>query len=758
MRTIGKLSGFASIGTLGAGSHQRGSVLIYLIVLMVMFTMLGVGMMSMFSSSVLSIFAPSSSRRAQYLAESGLRYTISEVRNALSMAAKEAVLTAIDDGSVNGKTFNVVAGMESFNVRVYPYFTKPTAGSGTNIITATVSNSGFPPNFAIPTASDGSNVARLYIGQPYATISSASGATPGSKAVTYTLSANVTFSTGAMTTLAFPTTNTSQANLVKGSTLNLNINAVSGLSQKNGEFMAIAPGSAVDGKVLSYQSAQVAQVGGNTVVQLNNLNWRHPDASFTFPAGTYLSFRAAARLDSTGLHGQTTNVQTDYLTLFSSTSSGGGPPANETPQALPATASGFSGNLDALDVTQAGNPSRVVVSGYIATGGTHAYWAAFQHLGDLYSYTSPDPNDSSCTIGFFAAPIATGISDNLRNVWMQYNQLNYDVQVKHGWDLNLPYTTQGVTVRWHENPNCAANVTCPANNAYCCYQGYGISFMRFNSRSTCSSDLIPNTIKPCSLGAFLCSLFPNWDQNKLLLVLWEQKVNDTTYAVTKDWLAYTILGYPTTQCIPPAVRSPADPDQKVTGNQGWPDGLLNDDASIVVRVEDKFVNSVRYTDIKVFYGDGSPQTFVNDSRVLDSIATNKERGRYYPQWTEVGNPGGTNPVINPQWPTNNFGLNASNKIAYWYSNLTTSDYFTLGSNAPTAPFNTVTLTRNTTPRAGFSAVNLLTDGATIRTTDYVLDSFPGSRKEIGLFAMGDLNGTNHTVAFDDFYIQILGGN
>ena len=71
----------------------------------------------------------------------------------------------------------------------------------------------------------------------------------------------------------------------------------------------------------------------------------------------------------------------------------------------------------------------------------------------------------------------------------------------------------------------------------------------------------------------------------------------------------------------------------------------------------------------------------------------------------------------------------------------------------------MTWVKNNSPRteAGFSTVNLLADNCTIRTTDFVLDSFPSGRKELGLIGMGDISNPNLTVAFDDFYIQILGG-
>jgi hypothetical protein len=181
-------------------------------------------------------------------------------------------------------------------------------------------------------------------------------------------------------------------------------------------------------------------------------------------------------------------------------------------------------------------------------------------------------------------------------------------------------------------------------------------------------------------------------------------------------------------------------------------------------VEDKFVTTAgvttRYNDIKVFYADASEYNFQNDSRTQDAVATNKQRARYYPQWLENTNPGQTLPVINPQWPTNQFGLNG-NTIAYWYNNVTTADYFSLTSSAPKSPYNTVTWVMNPSPRSDNYYTNgypiLLNDNCTIRTKDFVLDSFPSGRKEIGLIGMGDISSASLTVAFDDFYIQILGG-
>jgi hypothetical protein len=712
---------------------ESGSILVFLIILMVIFTALGVGMVSMFGTSVSSTFASNNARRAGYLAESGLRYTISEVRNA---ADSSLALTNIDDG-INVKWFNVFPGVSRYRVSVYPYWSN-TSTTGTisagGYLNATVPNSGFPPDFAIPVTNPGVlSIVRLQVGSnplvglyPFITPPGF-----GSKVVTYIPASSVTIPAGVTgyANLAFPTT--SSNNLDRTSVdpddqlLDIHIDALNAIPKKNGKFIYLTLG-----KDCTYQTASL--VGGN--VRLKNITWTGSPSTITIPAGSYLLFPQAIHIDSTGDHLQTQKKQTDYLVLKP-----GGPPQNYQPPALTDAGSGFS-NTSAMDLSLSGN--RVVIQGYIATGGTHSYWAAFTRLGQT-GYSFEDPEEPGRYIGYHVVPISDPISDNLRGSWLQYHTLSYDVQIKMGWDLNLPYAAQGVAIRWHESPDFHDATS------YRYYQGYGITYMRYGAKNFGSTDKIPNSIKP--------------DHNlreKLLLVLWEQKVN-ASGVPTKDWLAYAELGDPSGAYHNPATeRHPnADPDQKVTGYQVWPDGRLNDNATLIVRVEDKFVTSggvtTRCNEIKVFYGDASEYTFQNDSRTQEAVATNKERARYYPKWLEAGQ-GGTLAPINPRWPSNLFGL-TGNTIAYWYNNLATYDYFTLTSSAPTAPYNTVTWVKNNSPATGFSTVNLLNDNCTIRTTDFTLDTYPTGRKEIGLIGMGDLNTSNRTVAFDDFYIQILGG-
>jgi outer membrane protein assembly factor BamB len=59
---------------------QRGNILIYVLMTMVIFAVVGVTMVSLFSTSISSSATANETRRAFYLAESGIRYAISELR------------------------------------------------------------------------------------------------------------------------------------------------------------------------------------------------------------------------------------------------------------------------------------------------------------------------------------------------------------------------------------------------------------------------------------------------------------------------------------------------------------------------------------------------------------------------------------------------------------------------------------------------------------------------------------------------------
>ena len=102
-----------------AGTDQSGSVMIYVIVVILIFGFLGAGMISMFTTAnMMSSGAPNYARNAEYLAEAGLRYAVSELRN--KGYTKEVIST------LNSTTYTVDdAG--TFLVNVFGKWFQPTA-------------------------------------------------------------------------------------------------------------------------------------------------------------------------------------------------------------------------------------------------------------------------------------------------------------------------------------------------------------------------------------------------------------------------------------------------------------------------------------------------------------------------------------------------------------------------------------------------------------------------------------------------------
>ncbi len=107
--------------------RERGATLIFLIICMAIFAALGTAMVSLFGTASLSQFMPNQVRRANYMAESGLRFALAEGRN-----SSNVVSTLL---AMNNRTFNITPNVETFNIRVYPYWFRVT---GTGAVTATI--------------------------------------------------------------------------------------------------------------------------------------------------------------------------------------------------------------------------------------------------------------------------------------------------------------------------------------------------------------------------------------------------------------------------------------------------------------------------------------------------------------------------------------------------------------------------------------------------------------------------------------------
>jgi len=117
----------AKLKALLEGSDHSGSVMVYVIVVILIFGFLGAGMISMFTSStMMSAGVSNYARNAEYLAEAGLRYAVSELRN--KGYTKEIIST------LNSTTYTVDdAGTFAVNVfgKWFETTTDYNASSGT---------------------------------------------------------------------------------------------------------------------------------------------------------------------------------------------------------------------------------------------------------------------------------------------------------------------------------------------------------------------------------------------------------------------------------------------------------------------------------------------------------------------------------------------------------------------------------------------------------------------------------------------------
>jgi outer membrane protein assembly factor BamB/type II secretory pathway pseudopilin PulG len=122
-------------------SNPAGNVLIYVVVVMLIFGVLGVVMVSLFTSSMASSVTRNDTRRAIYMAESGMRYAFSELRKA--DFDQDFILN-----NLSAKPYNVTdAG--SFEIKILNTWFFPAA-FGTNQVTLSAPVVTIPPDFTPP--------------------------------------------------------------------------------------------------------------------------------------------------------------------------------------------------------------------------------------------------------------------------------------------------------------------------------------------------------------------------------------------------------------------------------------------------------------------------------------------------------------------------------------------------------------------------------------------------------------------------------
>ncbi|MGD9268913.1 MAG: hypothetical protein PVH70_15855, partial [Desulfobacterales bacterium] len=129
-------------------------MLIYVVVLMLIFGTLGVAMVSLFSSSIASTATRNDTRRAIYMAESGMRYAFSEIRKAFSELSSITAVHDFMNDPLNATTYTIPdAG--SFSINVFtPWFESPSDqgfGSGGGNLALEMPVGELADGYSIPT-------------------------------------------------------------------------------------------------------------------------------------------------------------------------------------------------------------------------------------------------------------------------------------------------------------------------------------------------------------------------------------------------------------------------------------------------------------------------------------------------------------------------------------------------------------------------------------------------------------------------------
>lgn len=377
----------------------------------------------------------------------------------------------------------------------------------------------------------------------------------------------------------------------------------------------------------------------------------------------------------------------------------------------------------------------VQIDSYQADQGDHVYYAA------MYS--------SNTGSGSLTNHVLRLDVNAFADSWAVDERLSYDVQIKVGTGYLLPYGALGLCIRHHRQTT--------ANS----YNFYGISFMKYYTRVRNGNrwepnydDHIPDGLKPSGMGTttyrwdgWLSRYHDINETDKILLVFWRQEGNQ------QNWIAY---------------KDVTD-DLGIAPKQWWGDGrIVNDNATLMVRAEEQYVQGIKVNRIKVFYGDAATSSNIPrnpTAKPYDIVAGvlhsynnftlhDNARKCYAPEWTDDG------ADIFPSFPPYTIGD--------W---TVTNDFFSFIEYGPGYTVNGSTrlcqwdATNDAVIAANPDAdIRILSDGGTIRTreflsptpaSDYDASDFPANRAEVALHAFGDMDTANEAATFDDLSIRFL---
>ena len=128
--------------------NNRGNLLVYMVVVILIFGVLGVSLVSLFTTSTSSSATPNDSKRALFIAESGVRYALSEIRNSPDIKIAAELLNSTAEFKLGKKgSFTI----DAFSTGLESAQNKTIFGSGSLILNVPYGGE-FPDDFAVQNA------------------------------------------------------------------------------------------------------------------------------------------------------------------------------------------------------------------------------------------------------------------------------------------------------------------------------------------------------------------------------------------------------------------------------------------------------------------------------------------------------------------------------------------------------------------------------------------------------------------------------
>ena len=226
-------------------SDNQGTLLVYLVVVLLIFGVLGVSLVSLFTTSTSSSATPNDAKRALFIAESGIRYALSEIRNSPDLeTAAELLNTTAEfklgkNGSFTADVFS--PGLQSANNYSY-------GGSGGSLILDVPYSGKFPEDFDVNNAVndvyivnwlDFKGTTATILPNSYALVTSSPD--PGGAAdVTLDVGDNINAGQGDTICFALLVTD-AQTNIPKGSSIYVDEKAAEFFPEQNGAIRIFTP-------------------------------------------------------------------------------------------------------------------------------------------------------------------------------------------------------------------------------------------------------------------------------------------------------------------------------------------------------------------------------------------------------------------------------------------------------------------------------------------------------------------------------------